>query len=210
MEVKSTTSGYVQGYTAVQEKNKAAEAKETRKEIKNDEAAEFIRSENTEKKATYDKVSKLTDKQIEGLKEEQQAAKIEMLKKMLEANVKNQAISYGMSEKSQNLIKEIFGSIEEGIPPLATSPEEAKKAIEEGGVYSVDAVASRIMKMAKSLAGDNKEAIGKLRDAVEKGFEAAGLDFKDMTGGALPQICKDTFDEVMKRFDEWEKEDIEA
>jgi len=212
METKSITSTYVQGYTASQETSKISEEKDikdTKEEIKNNQADEFVKSEKTDKKATYEKVNKLTDKQIQGLKEEQQAAKMEMLKKMMAANVTNQASNYGMSEKSQNLIKEIFGSIEEGIPPLATKPEEAAKAIEEGGAYSIDAVASRIMKMAKALAGDDKESVAKMREATKKGFEAAGLDFKDMTGEGLPQISKDTYDEVMKRFDEWEKEGTE-
>lgn len=82
--------------------------------------------------------------------------------------------------------------------------QKAAEAIAEGGEYSVDAVATRIMDMAKSFAGGDKSKISLLRDAVKKGFEAAGLEFNG--GEGLPDICNQTYDEIMKRFDEWENE----
>jgi hypothetical protein len=90
---------------------------------------------------------------------------------------------------------------------LNVSVEDSQRAaeqIEKGGDYSVDAVATRIMDMAKALSGGDKSKIPLLKDAVKKGFEAAGLEFND--GEGLPEICNKTYDEVMKRFDEWEKE----
>lgn len=78
----------------------------------------------------------------------------------------------------------------------------AAAAIADGGEYSVDAVATRILDMAKSLSGGDVSKLSELRDAVEKGFKAAGVEL----GGKLPGICQDTYTEVMKRFDEWEKE----
>ncbi len=80
--------------------------------------------------------------------------------------------------------------------------QKAAAAIAEGGEYSIDAVASRIMDMAKALSKGDKSKISLLRDAVIKGFEAAGMEFD----GGLPEICHKTYEEVMKRFDEWEKE----
>lgn len=88
---------------------------------------------------------------------------------------------------------------------LTVSVEDSKKASEaiaEGGEYSVDAVATRIMDMAKSLSGGDKSKISVLRDAVKEGFKAAGKEL----GSDLPDICNQTYDEIMKRFDEWEKE----
>ena len=59
------------------------------------------------------------------------------------------------------------------------------------------------MDMATSLAGDNPEKLELMRNAVKKGFESAGMTFSEITGDdKLPQICQDTYDEVMKRFDE--------
>jgi hypothetical protein len=87
-------------------------------------------------------------------------------------------------------------------PSLATTPEGAQKAISEGRSYSVNAVADRIMTMAKYIAGDDPNKLQQMRAAVEKGFSEAGLDFKKATNSGLPQICQDTCKEVMKRFDE--------
>lgn len=82
--------------------------------------------------------------------------------------------------------------------------EKAAQAIADGGEYSIDAVATRIMDMAKALSGGDKSKLSLLRDAVIKGFEAAGME---LNGGAgLPEISYKTYDEIMKHFDEWEKE----
>ncbi len=80
--------------------------------------------------------------------------------------------------------------------------QRAAAAIAEGGEYSVDAVATRILDMAKALSGGDMSKLSELRSAVEKGFKAAGMEM----GGKLPSICNDTYNEVMKRFDEWEKD----
>ena len=88
---------------------------------------------------------------------------------------------------------------------LYVTPEQSRQAAEsiaEGGEYSVDAVAGRIMDIAKVLSGGNPSKIDTLRTAVQKGFQAAGVEL----GGELPSICGQTYDEVMKRFDEWEQE----
>lgn len=81
---------------------------------------------------------------------------------------------------------------------------EAKKAISEDGEYSVNSVADRIMNMAEALADGDSSKLSLLREAVQKGFsgaaEALGKKEDDM-----PDITKDTYNEIMKRFDEWEK-----
>ncbi|MCI8649700.1 MAG: hypothetical protein HFG20_06255 [Anaerotruncus sp.] len=88
---------------------------------------------------------------------------------------------------------------------LFVTPEQSAKAaaaIGEGGEYSVDAVAGRIMDMAKALSGGDPSKIETLRKAVEKGFKAAGVEL----GGKLPSISQQTYTEVMKRFDDWANE----
>lgn len=90
---------------------------------------------------------------------------------------------------------------------LNVSAEDSQKATEsiaDGGEYSIDAVATRILDMAKALSGGDKSKIPLLRDAVIKGFEAAGMEFNG--GAGLPEISHKTYDEIMKRFDEWGNE----
>ncbi len=79
---------------------------------------------------------------------------------------------------------------------------EAAASIAPGGEYSVDAVAGRIMDMAVALSGGDASKIEELREAVTAGFEAAGVEL----GGELPSISMDTYDEVMRRFDDWAAE----
>ncbi len=80
--------------------------------------------------------------------------------------------------------------------------EWAKKAIAEGGEFSVDAVATNIMDMAKALSGNDGAYISMLKKAVDMGFDSAAAVF----GGKMPDITDETYKEIMKRFDEWEKE----
>jgi hypothetical protein len=54
-------------------------------------------------------------------------------------------------------------------PPVETTPE--------GGAYSVNIVANRIMTMVKSIAGDDPNKLQQIIDVVEKGFSQVGLDF---------------------------------
>lgn len=209
MEINRTTAASTAAYD-LQRKTNDTEKEEKElaqgKADKKDGADQFIKSKGTEEGHTYSKVKKLTKEQVEALREQKAQAQQEMLKKMMRASISNQANNYGMSQESQDLITEIFGSFEAGLPPIATTPEEAQKAIEPGGAYSVEAVADRIMKMAKALAGEDPEKIKQMKEAVKKGFEMAGLDFEKMTGKQkLPQICLDTYDEVMRQFEEWEK-----
>ena len=89
-----------------------------------------------------------------------------------------------------------------GLPEVATNPEDAKKAISEGGEWSVDAVATRICDLAMVFAGDDPEKISQMKSAIEKGFEQAGMVWKDTTGQSdMPSITKDTYNEIMSRFD---------
>ena len=94
------------------------------------------------------------------------------------------------------------------LPDVATTPEEAAKAVADGGDWSVKAVADRIMSMATSIAGDDPKKLEALRSAVQDGFKQAGIDFKQMTGKKdMPEITGKTYDEIMGRFDKLVKKD---
>lgn len=166
----------------------------------------YERSAQVEQKVPYEKPKKLTNEQVNALKEKQAEDKANMLSQMMQANTYQQAGSYRKSQSGEDLITKIFGSLDKGLPPLATTKEGALEAISEGGAYSVDAVATRIMDMAKALAGGDASKFDTLKAAVEKGFKQAGLAFEKAANQKLPQISKDTYDEVMKRFETWQQE----
>ena len=153
-------------------------------------------------KVTYEKPKKLTSEQVSALKEQQEATQMEMLKKMISDTVANQSTTF-LRATSADLITEIFGSLEAGLPSLATTPEEAQKAIEAGGAYSVEAVTERIMKMANAFVGDDTTQIEKMEKAVQEGFKAAGMDLTN--GKGLPSICYDTYQATMEAFSAWKE-----
>lgn len=141
-----------------------------------------------DKPVTYSK-SQLTSAQVQQL-QDAQAQRMESFQRMLQSMITKQG-------EMSNLT--LFGL------KLTVTPADSLKAasaIAEGGEYSVDAVATRILDMAKALSGGDSSKIAELRGAVQKGFAAAGVEL----GGSLPGICQDTYTEVMKRFDDWENE----
>ncbi|MEG2087012.1 MAG: hypothetical protein RR022_02345 [Angelakisella sp.] len=144
---------------------------------------------------------KLSAEQLRGIKETLSAQQTQLLQAMA-GNAVNQANSALTA-----LGKAGYKGLDSAkLPPLATTQEGAAAAIADGGAYSVDAVATRILDMAKSFAGSDPAVLEKMRNAVQKGFEAAGVDFKRATKSALPEISNRTYDEVMKRFDALAKE----
>ncbi len=89
-----------------------------------------------------------------------------------------------------------------GMPEVATTPEEAAAAVAEGGDWSVDAVSTRIFDLATAIAGDDPEKLSAMRAAVEEGFKQAGAVWTNATGlQDMPDITKNTYDEIMSRFD---------
>ena len=84
----------------------------------------------------------------------------------------------------------------------AAAKEEAQKAIGEGGYWSVDKTAERILDMAKALTGGDPEKIEAMRSAFEKGFSEATKAW----GKELPEISSKTYDKVQDLFDKWAEE----
>lgn len=88
-----------------------------------------------------------------------------------------------------------------GINVTQETIDSAKVAISEDGEYGINAVADRIMNMAKALAGGDNSKLELLRNAVSKGFGYVENLYRDN----YPEVCKDTYSEIMNRFDKWQK-----
>lgn len=87
------------------------------------------------------------------------------------------------------------------LPQVAATPEDAQKAVSDGGDYSVDSVAGRIMDLASSIANGDPEKLKQMQTAVENGFSQAGISWTDATGSSdMPEITQKTHDEITKRF----------
>lgn len=144
----------------------------------------FTKSQN-EAKVGYDKPNKLTRQQIAKL----ESMREESLRNMVTQLLTQQANGYG--KKKTNAVQLPTLQLD-----LNTQPE-----VDTEDFYGVDATATRIMDMAMSLSGGDTSKIDTLKNAVIKGFEQAGAAF----GKKLPDVCNQTYDEIMKRFDHWEK-----
>ncbi len=97
--------------------------------------------------------------------------------------------------------------LEEIIRSYGKMAEETANGDED--YWNAENTANRILDFAKSLAGDDADAIETLRKAFEKGFGECDSIF----GGKLPSVCQDTYDLVQEGFDAWAKEvsgEIEA
>jgi hypothetical protein len=71
--------------------------------------------------------------------------------------------------------------------------------IDEGGYFSVEETAARMLDFAVAISGGDPARIDVLRNAVERGFAQA----ERMFGGELPEISHQTLEAVMNGFDEW-------
>lgn len=76
---------------------------------------------------------------------------------------------------------------------------KATEAISENGEWGIEAVSDRLVAFAIAISGNDKTKAGELKDAITKGFKEA----ERILGGTLPEICQKTYDETMKKLDEW-------
>ena len=147
------------------------------------------------------KTKGLTADQVGVLKDGIAASQALMIKVMTANNEKLQGYLSALTGKL-NFGGVLIDTSRFALPEAATTPEEAQKAISDGGAYSVQAVADRVFGMAAEIADGDPEKLEAMRAAVEKGFAQAGLEFNEATGASgLPQICQDTHEEIMNRFD---------
>jgi len=206
-----TTSRIQTSVAAMQSAYQSGAAKKTGKEENAENAAEakegaaYAVDISAEGQAASEatKTKGLSADDITALQQDIEQKSIQMMIDILSAN----------NEKLQGFLDDGIGMIRLGgveidaskfaLPEVATNAEDAAKALEEGGDWSVSAVADRIFGLASAIAGDDPDKLEQMRSAVEEGFKQAGLSFKEIFGEKedMPQITKDTHAEIMSRFD---------
>lgn len=132
---------------------------------------------------------------------------VQMLKDDMEAQ-KNKFLSYvqesimgqGNALASSDDIWQFLASGNFTVTEAAK--KQAQDSIAEGGYWSVDKTADRILEMAKALTGGDPDKIETMRDAFSKGFNEATKTW----GRDLPDISKNTYDKVNELFDKWKEE----
>jgi len=90
-----------------------------------------------------------------------------------------------------------------GIKLSEADRAQAQELISEDGFFGVKQTTARIMDFAKALVGEgaSEKQIDSMRAAVQKGFDEVAKLF----GGfdKLPDVTKQTYESIMKAFDDW-------
>jgi hypothetical protein len=109
-----------------------------------------------------------------------------------------------VKQQGLNLSKVVKG--EQRLTADPATIKAAQDAIADGGEFSVQKTAERILSFAKAVIGADPSKLDAIRAAVEKGF----ADAADVLGGSLPDISQKTLDTIQAQFDRWKKEGIPA
>ena len=147
----------------------------------------------------------LSAEQVSALKEDLETQQQTWLNVMIQSLMEHNDKLTGWLEEGVGFLNFGGTQIEASrfaLPEVATNPEDAAKAIAPGGAWSVDAVSTRVFDLASAIAGNDPEKLSQMRAAVEEGFKQAGMTWNKMTGqDNLPDISKQTYNEIMSRFD---------
>lgn len=195
MIINPTQGAKMQQQMAAIQPNQEVPKTEKAENTEKTEAAELVKSEVSDKKVDTSKQNyKMDSAKVAELKMQfsQQSASFQaMIRKMFA----DQGV-VGFQAEGGNL-RDLFEQLT--VDPATQA--KAKEAIAEDGDWGVKKTSARILEFAKALSGGDPAKIDILKNAFEKGYQAAAGDF-----GKLPDICKQTYDAVMKGFDEWANE----
>ena len=116
----------------------------------------------------------------------------QQLRSLVEKMMSGQANTYGKA----NDIWQFLRSGNYTVDPATKL--QAQADIAEDGYWGVNQTSDRIIQFANALTGGDPDKIEEMRDAFKKGYAQAEKTW----GGSLPDISKQTYDAVMKKFDE--------
>ncbi len=85
-----------------------------------------------------------------------------------------------------------------GKPITDLTQDEASELVDEGGYFSIENTAQRLVDFAVKMAGDDPERLKVTRDAVLKGFKEA----EELFGGKLPEISYKTIEKALGMIDD--------
>ena len=156
-----------------------------------DTAAVYEKSDSSSSKDSVKK-NNSTDRSaiVQALKDDAEQRKQQLID-IVRKSMSGQASTWN---KSQGL-KSLF----ENLTVDADTIAQAKKDIAADGYWGVDQTSDRILDFAKALSGGDASKADELLEAFKKGYKQA----TGAWGDELPSLCKDTYDAVVKKFDEW-------
>ena len=119
-------------------------------------------------------------------------ARTSQLRSIVEQLMTKQATAYGQANDIWSFLAK--GDFE--VDPVTKA--QAQEDIAEDGYWGVKQTSERIIDFATALTGGDPDKVEEMRAAFQKGFKQA----EETWGGELPEISQQTYDAVMKKFDE--------
>lgn len=161
---------------------------------KQEKAAENTASKKKEESgAVYEKSSKADRSAIVAKLKADTEQRTQQMRTMVESMMKNQGQQIGTADSMWRFLAGGKFTV------TASAKAQAQAAIAEDGYWGVEQTSDRIVEFAKALTGNDSSKAEEMRAAFEKGFKAATKSW----GQKLPSISHDTYDAVMKKFDDW-------
>jgi len=157
-------------------------------------------------KVSLDSSSGVKDSPVYGDPRTKVSSSSDVASAVEEANRKAQQITdlikSAVQQQGLQLSKVVSG--EQKITASADDIKAAQAAVADGGEFSAQKTAERILTFAKAAIGGDPAKLQKIRDAVEKGFKEAA----DILGGSLPDISQQTLKAVRAEFDRWQSQGL--
>lgn len=151
-------------------------------------AAEYEKSEITEKKQT----AKYDTTTIEKMKAEADQ-KTAQLRSLVEKMLLKQGQKFTTLADALDMVKDGTISVDD------ETAKEAAKEIADDGYWGVEQTSERLFSFAKALAGNDPTKADSMLEALQKGFDEAGKSW----GGELPDICQKTLEAAKKKLTDW-------
>lgn len=119
-------------------------------------------------------------------------ARTAQLRSLVEKMMSGQTNAYGKANDIWQFLREGNFTVD------PATKAQAQADISEDGYWGVKQTSQRILDFATALTGGDPSQIEKMRNAFKKGYEQAEKTW----GGKLPDISQQTYDAVMKGFDD--------
>ncbi len=174
--------------------NNQAEAKAEEKKT-NETGAVYEKTPDADKTPVVDSKMVQNTALIAKLKADQEQH-LQQLTDIVQKMMTGQGKAFSIANEDDSIWK-YLASGEFTVDELAK--KKAQEDISEDGYWGVKQTSDRILDFAKALSGDDPTKAQELLDAFDKGYKQATGEW----GRDLPDISKQTYDAVHKKFEEW-------
>ncbi len=161
-----------------------------------EQGAVYEKSSEADKPTVGAKPGKVDHSAIVAQLKEAEAQRRQQLTDLVQKMMTGQGKAYSQATGDDSIWK-YLASGEYTVDELAK--KKAQEDISEDGYWGVKQTSDRILDFAKALSGDDATKAKDLLDAFDKGYKQATGEW----GRDLPDISKQTYDAVHKKFEEW-------